>query len=352
MAKKQTSKRTKADPIRVLFTCVGRRVELIRAFERSGELPGLKLEIHGADASRLTPAMQLVEHTHPVPTIASGQYIDALLEVVQRQKIGLLIPLLDSELLPIAVARERFAALGCTALISSPTIIETCQDKLATFRALQKAGIDTPQTWPLVIVEEATRHRFPYYLKPRRGSAAKGNYVIHDEDELRVLGKRVPVAIVQEYVEGEEFTLDVYTGLDGVARCVVPRKRLEVRTGEVSKGLVVKNSEIMAVGERVAKMLGECRGVITVQCIVTPQGRIRVIEINARFGGGVPLAIRAGADFPKWILQEHLGRRPRINPTGFRDGVAMLRFDDSVFVNGASRLLSVSAGGTTKRKGK
>ena len=350
MPKKQTPKRTKAAPVRVLFTCVGRRVELIRAFERAGDELGVDLEIHGADASRLTPAMQLVEQPHVVPAIASGQYVDALTDIVRRRNIGLLVPLLDSELLLIAEARDRFAALGCRAMISTSAVIETCQDKLATFRALQNAGIDTPQTWSFVIVAEARRQQFPYYLKPRRGSAAKGNYIIRDADELMVLGKRVPGAIVQEYVEGEEYTLDVYTGLDGVARCVVPRKRLEVRTGEVSKGLVVKNPEIMAVGERVAKMLGECRGVITVQCIVTPQGRIRVIEINARFGGGVPLAIHAGADFPKWILQEHLGRRPRIHATGFRDGVAMLRFDESVFVNGAMRLLSKTIAGATKRK--
>jgi carbamoyl-phosphate synthase large subunit len=319
MSKKHKPKKTQKTPVRILFTCVGRRVELVRAFQQAGEKLGLDLETHGADASKLTPAMQLVDQAHVVPVIASGQYIDALLEIVRLHKVELLIPLLDSELQLIAEARERFAELGCRAMISSPAVVETCQDKIATFRALQKAGIDTPQTWPLVIVLEAMRHRFPYYLKPRRGSAAKGNYVIHDVDELRVLGKRVPDAIVQEFVEGREYTLDVYTGLDGVARCVVPRNRLEVRTGEVSKGLIVKDPEIMAVGVRVAKMLGECRGVITVQCKVTPDQRIRVIEMNARFGGGVPLAIHAGADFPKWILQEHLGRKPRINPTGFRD---------------------------------
>lgn len=352
MPKKQAKKRKKAPPIRVLFTCVGRRVELIRAFERAGESLGLDLEIHAADASRLTPVMQLVEHSHTVPTIASGQYIDALLEIVQREEIGLLIPLLDSELSLISQARDQFAALGCTALISSPAVIEICQDKLATFHALQRAGIDTPLTWPVVIIEEARRQQFPYYLKPRRGSAAKGNYLIQDADELRVFGKRVPGAIIQEYLDGNEYTLDVYTGFDGVVRCVVPRKRLEVRTGEVSKGLVVKQAEIMAVGERVAKMLGQCRGVITVQCIVTPQQRIRVIEINARFGGGVPLAIHAGADFPKWILQEHLGRRPRINAAGFRDGVAMLRYDDSVFVKRADRVLPGNPAVTAKRKRK
>lgn len=349
MQKKKKQKTSKATAVRVLFTCVGRRVELIRAFERAGESLGIRLDVHGADASRLTPAMQFVSQAHVVPAIASGHYIDALLKVVRSQGIGLLVPLLDSELMALAEAREKFAALGCTAVISSPAVIETCQDKLATFRALQNAGIDTPQTWPWVAMVEQKKHQFPYYMKPRQGSAAKGNFVIRDLDELRVLGKRVPDAIVQEYVEGKEYTMDVYTGLDGVVRCVVPRKRLEVRTGEVSKGLVVKDPDIMAVGARVAQMLGECRGVVTVQCIRTPLGRIRVIEMNARFGGGAPLAIHAGADFPKWILQEHLGRRPRINSTGFRDGVAMLRFDDSVFVKGARRWLPPDAGSTSKR---
>ena len=94
---------------------------------------------------------------------------------------------------------------------------------------------------------------------------------------------------------------------------------------------------IMAAGRQVAEVLANCRGVVTVQCIVTPRGRIRVIEINPRLGGGVPLAIHAGADFPKWILQELAGKPPRINPLAFRDDVAMLRYDESVFVPRASR---------------
>ena len=100
----------------------------------------------------------------------------------------------------------------------------------------------------------------------------------------------------------------------------------------------------MAVGRKVVEMLGECRGVITIQCIVTPRRRIRVIEINPRFGGGVPLAIHAGADFPRWILSELIGRRPRINPTGFRDDVALLRYDESVFVANASKLRRKTGG--------
>lgn len=326
----------------MLLTCIGRRVELLRAFQRAGESLGIRLEIHGADATPLSPAIQLVEYPHFVPEIDSGRYIDALADIIQREKIDLLIPLIDSELPVIASAVKRFSELGCRALVSSESVVNVCRDKLLTYRKLTEAGIDTPVTSLWIAAVEQKRHRFPYFLKPRSGSAAKGNYLIHTLDELRTFGARVKNAIVQEFVDGAEHTLDVYVDFEGRVRCVVPRKRLEVRTGEVSKGLIVKDPAIMAVGQRVAEKLGECRGVITVQCIVTPQGRIRVIEINPRFGGGAPLSIHAGADFPKWILQEMLGQRPRINPTGFRDDVAMLRYDESVFVQKASKELRIT----------
>lgn len=321
----------------MLMTCVGRRVELLRAFRRAGEQLGLDLSIHGADASPLSPAIHCVDTAHTVPSIGSGRYIETLLTLVKKHRISLLIPLIDTELELLSEARERFADLNCTALISAPSVVATCNDKLATYEVLTRAKIDTPKTWPWKEVTARKRHTFPYFLKPRAGSAGVGNFVIRTVEELHTLGSRVSDAIVQEFVEGVEHTLDVYTGLDGVPRCVVPRKRIEVRNGEVSKGLTVKDPDIMAVGKRVAEVLGECRGVVTVQCMVTPERRIRVIEINPRFGGGAPLAIHAGADFPKWILQELTGTRPRINPQGFRHDVAMLRFDESVFVPNASK---------------
>jgi len=328
--------------VRILLTCVGRRVELLRAFRQAGKSLGIGLDVHGADATPLSPAIRLVDHPHIVPAINSGKYIDALADIIRREKINLLIPLIDSELPAVASAVQRFSELSCRALISSESVVQVCRDKLLTYRRLTEVGIDTPATWPWVAAMEQRRHRFPYFLKPRSGSAAIGNYVVQSVEELRAFGGRVKDAIVQEFVKGTEHTLDVYVDFEGRVRCVVPRKRLEVRTGEVSKGLIVKDPAIMAVGRHVANTLAECRGVITVQCIVTAQGRIRVIEVNPRFGGGAPLSIYAGADFPKWILQELLGQKPRINPTGFRDDVAMLRYDESVFVQKASKELRIT----------
>lgn len=336
--KASKSKRRPDKPWCVLFSCVGRRVSLLQSFREAATVLGISLEVHGADANWLSPAMHLVDKGHILPPISDSRYVEALLDVVESSAIDLLIPLIDPELLPIAAAAERFEVLGCRPLISAEPVVRICRDKMATYRALKAVGIDTPATWTWPTALTRKRHRFPYFLKPRMGSAAIGNYVIHNARELRTLGRLVPDAIVQEFVDGAEHTLDVYTGFDGKPRCVVPRKRIEVRMGEVSKGVIVKDEAIMAVGRRVAEMLGDCRGVITVQCIVTPDRQIRVIEINPRFGGGVPLAIHAGADFPRWILAELTGKKPEIEPASFQDDIAMLRFDEAVFVPEVSKL--------------
>lgn len=247
----------------------------------------------------------------------------------------MLIPLIDMELVKLAEAREEFVRLCCAALISSPAVVRICRDKLQTYRFLTAHGIDTPATWTPRDALNRRHHHFPYFLKPRRGSASKGSFVVRNREDLGALVPRVPEAIIQEFVPGVEHTLDVYAGFDGRPRCVVPRQRIEVRGGEVTKARTVRHAGIIQMGVRVVEALAECVGLITIQLILTPQGRIRVIEVNPRFGGGVPLAIHAGADFPKWLLQEWLGRQPRIRLDQFREDEIMLRFHQSFFLNGS-----------------
>ncbi len=336
MAKQSTTvsitKRGRKPRLSVLFTCVGRRVELVDSFRAAASELNIHLTIHGADLSGLAPAMHHVDTGHIVPPLSDPKHNKVLLQIAKLHDIDMVIPLIDSELLALSRTAPEFEAFGTRVVISSEKVIETCQDKLLTYKTLKNAGIDTPLTWTLEQVLKKRRHRFPYFMKPREGSAGQGNFKIDDLDTLKVLARQVPSPIVQEFVEGVEHTLDVYTGFDGRPRCVVPRKRLEVRAGEVSKAVVVNNRPIMAIGRRVVEMLGACRGVVTVQCIVTPDRNIRVLEINPRFGGGAPLGIRAGANFPLWLMAEHLGRKVEIKPTAFEHNLAMLRYDESVFI--------------------
>jgi carbamoyl-phosphate synthase large subunit len=110
---------------------------------------------------------------------------------------------------------------------------------------------------------------------------------------------------------------------------------MEVRAGEVSKSQIVKNIQIMNEAHRLVEKLGAGPGVITLQLFLTGDDKIKFIEINPRFGGGAPLSIKAGANFPKWILQELSGQNPRIRPDSFKDNLIMLRYDNEVWLDGS-----------------
>ncbi len=323
----------RSNPVTLLFTCVGRRVELLQAFRAAARRLRLRLRLVGTDSDPTAPALYCVDEPVLVPRASDPGCMPALLEAVRTHGAHMLIPTTDTDLAVVSEQREQIAAAGCVPLIANPGVIATCRDKMLTYEHLRRHGIDTPATYGREQVLALPTRTFPLFIKPRAGSASQWVHKLEDERDLDYYLHRVQDPIVQEFVEGVEHTLDVYVGLSGQPRCVVPRARWQVRTGEVSKGVVVKDPEIMNAGRRVVESLGSSvRGVVTLQCIVTPQRRIRFIEINPRFGGGAPLGIAAGADYPAWLLQELRGRTPQIAFDGFRHGLCMLRYDWSVFV--------------------
>jgi carbamoyl-phosphate synthase large subunit len=326
---------TRRATISVLLTCVGRRVSLLKAFRSAARRLGLSVCLCGADVNPLSPAFQLCDERLVVPPTTDRHYLNQLLRIVRRFDIRLLVPTVDLDLRLLAEHKGRFEKAGCRVLVSDPHVIDICQDKRRTFRFLRSNGFETPMTWSIRAALSAEREgtlAWPCFLKPWDGHAGKGGVIVHDREGLLFYSKRVPKAICQEWVEGVEYTCDVYVDFGGRVRCAVPRRRMEVRHGEVSKAQVDKHPRIMNEVARLVERLGAGPGVITVQVFLTKGGSVKFIEINPRFGGGAPLSIRAGADFPKWILQELTGKEPRIGFDTFQDGLTMLRYDAEVWV--------------------
>ncbi|MBI5864003.1 MAG: ATP-grasp domain-containing protein [Planctomycetes bacterium] len=328
-----TTNTNSSSPLTVLITCVGRRVELLQAFRAAAARLGVALRLIGADRSLTAPGMSCVDVAERTPPIDDPRYITALLELVERWNVRAVLPTIDTDLPVLAAHRAEFQRRNCHALIAEPSVIAMCRDKLETFAFLRRSGIDTPETYTPDQIRAQASRRFPYIVKPRFGSASHNVSKALDQTDLDYWLAKGVDPIVQEFVDGAEHTLDVYVGLGGAPRCVVPRRRWETRGGEVSKGVVVKDRAIMDAGRKVVERMGpSARGLVTLQCIVTPQQQIRFIEINPRFGGGAPLGIAAGADYPGWLIQELLGRSPTIPFDGFEHGLCMSRFDWSVFL--------------------
>lgn len=322
----------RASDLSVLFSCIGRRVSLLNSFRAAAKELKIKACFIGTDTRELSSALQLCDKGILVKPTTHRDYIRQLLSIVKDYRVRLLVPTVDLDLRLLSQNKGKFASLGCRVLVSAPEVVDICQDKRNTYRFLLKNGFDTAVTMSVRSALSAKRLNWPCFLKPWDGYASRGNAVARDREELRFYGGRIPNAICQEYIDGAEFTCDAYVDMNMKVRCVVPRKRIEVRAGEVSKSRVVKDLRIMSEAAKLVETLGAGPGVITLQLFLNSEDKVKFIEINPRFGGGVPLSIKAGAKFPKWILQEVLGKRPNIRFDGFKDNLTMLRYDAEVWL--------------------
>ena len=295
----KNQKRKPRNNLNVLFTCIGRRVSLLNSFRRAAKHLKIKASFFGTDTTELSPALQLCDKGFLVKPIKHPGYIKQLLSIVKNNRIKLLIPTVDLDLKLLSQNNLKFKELGCRVLVSSLEVLDICQDKRLTYRFLVKNGFDTPVTMSIRAALSERKLDWPCFLKPWDGYAGRGNAVVHNQKELAFYAKKIPNPICQEYVEGTEFTCDVYVDFDMKVRCVVPRKRIEIRAGEVSKGQVVKDRHIMNLAKKLVETLGAGPGLITLQLFQNPKGKLKFTEINPRFGGGAPLSIQVGADFPK-----------------------------------------------------
>lgn len=315
-----------------MFTCIGRRVSLLDSFRRAAGQLKINASFFGTDTTKLSPALQLCDESFLVKPTTHPGYFRQLLSIVKNNKVKLLVPTVDLDLKLLAQNKPKFTSLGCQVLVSAPEVIDICQDKRKTYRFLVKNGFDTPLTMSVSSALSKGKLNWPCFLKPWDGYAGRGNAIVNNHRELSFFAKRIPNAICQEFIKGTEYTCDVYIDFDLKVRCVVPRKRIEVRTGEVSKAQIIKNTKIMKQAANLAEKLGVGPGVITLQLFLTNSGDIKFVEINPRFGGGAPLSIKAGANFPKWILQELSDRKQNIRFDGFKDNLIMLRYDSEVWL--------------------
>ena len=327
-----SSKDVGSKDITVMFTCIGRRVSLMTSFRKSIRQIGHKPLIIGTDITEMSSALQLCDKQYLVRSVDKYGYLKDLLDIVKKDKVDLIVPTVDLDLRLLSANIRKFEKLGCKVLISNPEVIDICQDKRKTFKFLAKNGFDTPLTMSRRTALAKKDIKYPCFLKPWDGYASRGSAKVENRHELKVLCNKIPNCVVQEYIIGDEYTCDVFVDFNGLVRCVVPRKRIEVRSGEVSKGQIAKDMNVMTIAAKAVEALGPGPGVITVQLFKDKNGRIAIIEINPRFGGGVPLAIKAGANFPKWIVQQLVGKKPRIKFDGFKDQLLMLRYDAEVWL--------------------
>lgn len=314
----------------ILITSAGKRVSLVKAFQKelSILIPGAK--VMTADCNiNLSAACHVSDQAFLLPRVGHETFFDELLKVCLENDIKLIVPTIDTELLVLAEHSEALIKNGIIPIVSSSDFIKICRDKRSMSSFFEAHNINTAKEY------SKTDYQLPLFIKPLNGSRSVDTFIIKKEDDLTDYHFNKENLMFLEYLdhsEYEEFTCDLYYDKLSQLKCVVPRKRIEVRDGEVNKGVTERNVLVDFIKTHLSFIEG-AKGCLTAQFFKHKQNQnIYGIEINARFGGGYPLSYLSGANYVKWLVQEYLLNKRVDNFDAWEDKLLMLRYDNEVLV--------------------
>ena len=221
------------------------------------------------DADSKSFGQYLADEFYTVPFASDPGSKDYLARLCEEKKVDLVVPTLDEGMLSWSLMSDELKRKGTHVAISCPETIEICEDKWLTYKKFVENDISTPAT--------SLENIYPL-VKPRNGRGGQG---------IRINDKTVNMdgMISQELLKGEEYTVDVLCDLNGEPIYIVPRRRLTVKEGKSTAGIVVENNEVIEGVRNICKAF-DFAGPVNIQCFVCEDGKVRFTEINPRLGGG------------------------------------------------------------------
>jgi carbamoyl-phosphate synthase large subunit len=292
------------------------------------------LEVFAADMDGWASGLYLVpaERRRIVPPGLDDGLVEAVRRLVASDRIDVIVATVDAELRPLASQR---AELGAALAAPSLATLETCLDKWMLAQACE-AHVRVPTTRLLTAEAIAADWDFPLIVKPRSGAGSRGVRLVPDRAALDAIAPD-EMLIAQEYLPGEEFSVDVLAAADGHVIAAVPRSRARVDSGVAVAGFTLRSPELEAAATAVARAIGLV-GVANVQLKYDSAGVPALLEVNPRFPGAMPLTIAAGVDMPSLAVDLALGRElpDRLE---FRE-LANVRYLEDIFLDRAEVLRS------------
>lgn len=328
MRRSQMAQREMPEDFNILITAASRRIALIRGFKRAlADFPGGG-KVWVTDYDKMAPGLRFADGYHIAPLSSSPNYIPTLLDVCRQRRIKMVIPSIDEELPLFGRSKKDFEDIGVIPLVSDERVGLACTDKSLTATFFEENGFPFAKTFsPDEVNPDAAN--YPLFIKPRKGRGSIGAHFVKDANELKFFTSYVADPVIQEYLDGREYTIDVLAGLDGRILSVVPRERLVIRSGVSDKAKTHRDMKLIGLCKTICERLGVV-GPVNMQCKVN-NGKIKFFEINPRFSGAIQLTIASGADFFKMIIAEGMGLRPKPAIGEFTDKLLMISYEESLF---------------------
>lgn len=311
--------------VNVLLTSVGRNVALVRYFKRALKSNGI---VVATDISKYSSAFFNADYAYVIPHYKDQEYLKAVIKICEKHKIRILIPGNDDELLILAKYRKRIESLGVMVMVSNYKAIEICSDKLKFIKFCAKNNFETADLITRRGIEEKTL-KFPLFINERFGRGSRTAFKVNNMNQLEFYLQMLKKPIVQQYIDADEYSIDLFADFNGKVISVIPRLRLSTLAGESVLGVTKNGKKLISECIRLAQAL-KLIGQVNIQCFLD-SGKVKFTEINPRFGGGSSLSIEAGCDSPQFLVQLARGKKVKSIVGKFKINLLMTRYIESIF---------------------
>ena len=256
--------------MRILITSAGTAtsVNLIRYFHKAGDyVVSVDINPFGYTAGSM-----LADKFYQVPLAVDEAFVPEMINIIRENEIDIFIPINDIEVYKISCEIEK---IPCKCMIPDRQTIELLRDKYLCSKKMEELGIPVPEIMP----EYRSEKRI---LRDRIGVGSKGIKILSAQDATPQY--REEDAFLQKFVEGEEYTVDVLADGDGQPVYIVPRARLEVKSGVATKVRIEKDDALTAYVRKILQNV-TLPGFSNIQFIKDANGTYWFVEVNYRFAG-------------------------------------------------------------------
>lgn len=312
--------------MRILILSCGTRCLLVKYFmDRANGFD----QVITTDCDRNAPALYFSDKYYIVERMTSPSYQRQILDICEKERIDVVLPLQEDELILTARNRQVFLNHGIIPCISDYETVALCRDKLAFCHFLQEAGLEPIPTYSK---EDYFRGEapleFPCFVKPRYGAGSVSSQAVDSRTMLdELMGRNDTEYIIQPFIHGQEYGVNAYCDYDtGELLELFILKKISMRAGETFKSVSVHNDAIADMIHTLVRKM-RFRGPVDID-IFESDGQYRILEVNPRFGGGYPHAYQCGINFPRRIAENLSGRGFGRGITPYPDQIIALRYTD------------------------
>lgn len=286
-----------------------------------GHLRGLGHRVVAADMDPMAPGFWFADSGVVLPAATDSAYFSTLRAICIEKEVEVVIPLVDEELISVTRLEED----GIRVLCPEPSFVSLCLDKWLFSKRMMAEGLPCPRT--VLFSDGPGDLAFPLVLKPRVGRGSRGVAYLDSMKALeRALAKNPLMGsdyILQECVDGPEYTVSVVQWRDGVIQAVVPKRVME-KKGVTRHAVTEKLLEIDSIAQAIQARIGAF-GPFNIQLrVCRHSNKPMIFEINPRFSSSISLTIAAGVDEVGLLIEQALGRR-QSEHIPWHKGVAMVR---------------------------